>query len=294
MTRPLLTLVECKFCGGRSTIKYGRARGKQCYRCKECGHKFVANDNFVRMNTASRVIAAALDLYFEGLSVWKVRKQVAKVFGVGISHMTVWRWVMKYSALVAELSKILEPRLSGIWHVDETMVNVGGSLKWFWDVIDERTRFIVATHLSGDRSVDQVKVLFRRSLEAAKARPLKVMTDGLRSYEEGFRKVFYSRRKENRVEYVRSPGIRGRSHNNLIERFHGTIKDRTKPMRGFKADYSCKAILDGFVAHYNFVRGHLGLDCRTPAEAAGLDLPVDGGWGDLVKLATWNQTAKEG
>ena len=281
MTRPLLTLVECKFCGGRSTIKYGRARGKQCYRCKECGHKFVANDNFVRMNTASRVIAAALDLYFEGLSVWKVRKQVAKVFGVGISHMTVWRWVMKYSALVAELSKILEPRLSGIWHVDETMVNVGGSLKWFWDVIDERTRFIVATHLSGDRSVDQVKVLFRRSLEAAKARPLKVMTDGLRSYEEGFRKVFYSRRKENRVEYVRSPGIRGRSHNNLIERFHGTIKDRTKPMRGFKADYSCKAILDGFVAHYNFVRGHLGLDCRTPAEAAGLDLPVDGGWGDL-------------
>src|SRR3990172_815511 len=291
MTRPLLTLVECKFCGGRSTIKYGRARGKQCYRCKECGHKFVANDNFGRMNTASRVIAAALDLYFEGLSVWKVRKQVAKIFGVRISHMTVWRGVMKYSSLVAELSKTLEPSLSGIWQVDETTVNVGGNLKWFWDVIDERTRFIVATHLSGDRSVDQVKVLFRRSLEAAKARPLKVMTDGLRSYEEGFRKVFYSRRKENRVEYVRSPGIRGRSHNNLIERFHGTIKDRTKPMRGFKADYSCKAILDGFVAHYNFVRGHLGLDCRTPAEAAGLDLPVDGGWADLVRVATWNRTA---
>lgn len=41
------------------------------------------------------------------------------------------------------------------------------------------------------------------------------------------------------MEYVRSPGLRGRPNNNLIERFHGTIKDRTKPMRGFKADYSC-------------------------------------------------------
>jgi len=151
----------------------------------------------------------------------------------------------------------------------------------------------VATHLSGDRSVDQVKVLFKRSLEAAKARPQRIMTDGLRSYEEGFRKVFYSRRKENRVEYIRSPGIRGRSHNNLIERFHGTIKDRTKPMRGFKADYSCSTILDGFVAHYNFVRGHLGLDGMTPAQAANLDLPLDGGWADLVRVATWNRTAKE-
>ena len=286
--------MECKFCGGRSTIKYGHARGKQCYRCKDCGHKFVANDNFVRMNTTCRVIALALDLYFEGLSVWKVRKQVAKIFGIQISHMSVWRWVLKYSALVSELSRTLEPSLSGTWHVDETMVSVGGQLKWFWDIIDERTRFIVATHLSGDRSVEQVKVLFRRSLENAKGRPQRVMTDGLQSYGEGFNKVFYRRRKEERVEYVRSPGLRGRPNNNLIERFHGTIKDRTKPMRGFKADYSCGAILDGFVAHYNLLRGHLALDGRTPAEASGLDLPLEGGWADLVRIATWSKTAKGG
>ncbi len=94
--------------------------------------------------------------------------------------------------------------------------------------IDERTRYIVATHLSGDRSIAEVKTLFKKSLETAKVRPLRITSDGLQSYQEGFRKVFYSRRREDRVEYIRSPGLRGRANNNLIERFHGTVKERTK------------------------------------------------------------------
>jgi len=73
-------------------------------------------------------------------------------------------------------------------------------------------------------------------------------------YRSGFSKVFYSHRRERPVEYVRSPGIRGQPDNNLIERFHGTIEDRTNPIRGFKAEYSFGAVLDGFVVHYNLLR----------------------------------------
>lgn len=285
--------MECKYCGETATVKDGHKRGSQQYRCKECGHKFVDNGKFAKMRNTCAIIATALDLYFEGLSVWKVRKQVARIFGVRISHMAVWRWVMKYSALAAELMKTLEPSLSGAWHVDETMVSIGGELKWFWDIIDERTRYIVATHLSGNRSIAQVKALFKKSLESAKVRPLRITSDGLQAYQEGIRKVFYGRRRQDRVEYIRSPGIRGRANNNLIERFHGTLKDRTKVMRGLKAEHSGGTILDGFVAHYNLLRGHLALDGRTPAQAADLDLPLEGGWADLVKVATWNRTAKE-
>lgn len=37
---------------------------------------------------------------------------------------------------------------------------------------------------------------------------------------------------------------------------------------------SVKVFTDGFRAYYNFVRPHMGLDGRTPAEMAGLDLEL--------------------
>ncbi len=39
---------------------------------------------------------------------------------------------------------------------------------------------------------------------------------------------FYSRYKEHRVEFVRRAGIRAKETNNVIERLHGTLKDRLK------------------------------------------------------------------
>lgn len=38
--------------------------------------------------------------------------------------------------------------------------------------------------------------------------------------------------------------------------------------------------------HYNFVRPHQSLDGKTPAEAAGINLNINDGWGDLIELAT--------
>jgi transposase-like protein len=60
------------------------------------------------------------------------------------------------------------------------------------------------------------------------------VVDGLWAYEKGFKKVFYSRYKEHRVEFVKRAGIRARETNNVVERLHGTLKDRLKPLRGLK------------------------------------------------------------
>ncbi len=72
--------MECKYCGPENVIKYGKSKGKQCYFCKDCKHKFVDNGTFVKMRTKDKVIVTALDLYFEGLSVRKVQRQIAKIF----------------------------------------------------------------------------------------------------------------------------------------------------------------------------------------------------------------------
>lgn len=53
-----------------------------------------------------------------------------------------------------------------------------------------------------------------------------------------------------------------------IERFHGTLKDRTKILRALANKESAKVVLDGWLVHYNFFRPHGGLGGKTPAEAA--------------------------
>lgn len=57
--------------------------------------------------------------------------------------------------------------------------------------------------------------------------------------------------KAPRTEHVRIPNIRDRSNNNMVERLHGTLKDRLKPTRGLKGEETVRTLLEGWVVHYN-------------------------------------------
>ncbi len=55
--------------------------------------------------------------------------------------------------------------------------------------------------------------------------------------------------------------------------------------RGWKSMGS--AIPEGNRVFYNFVRPHMALDEQTPAQAAGIDLKLDGNkWMELIRQAT--------
>jgi len=75
------------------------------------------------MRTEKDVIVAAFDLYFEGLSVRKARRQLANILRVKVSQMTIWKWIIKYSKLAKEFVDSLKlENIGGNWHVDETTV----------------------------------------------------------------------------------------------------------------------------------------------------------------------------
>jgi hypothetical protein len=70
----------------------------------------------------------------------------------------------------------------------------------------------------------------------------------------------------------------------LVERLHGTEKERIKVMRGFDNERGTAALIEGFRAHYNLVREHQTLG-STPAVAAGF-APLGGfRWHELLKRA---------
>jgi transposase-like protein len=276
--------MPCKYCGSEKIVKDGKVKGQQVYKCKDCGHRFFQNNGFSKMRVEKNLIVAALNFYYDGLSLRKTQKNLEQIFGQRVNQVTILRWIKKYSKLVRGFTMTFTPQLSGLWHEDETMLSCEGRNVWFWEMIDEDTRFLVASQLSGTRTLEDAIAVFKRGFDQSKVRPRAVFVDGSFVYETAFNRVFYTLRKDTRPELVQRVGIRARETNNLVERLHGTLKDRTKPMRGLKSFESSKALLEGYAIHYNFCRPHQSLNGKTPAQAARTLAPST--WKGLIDEAT--------
>jgi putative transposase len=276
--------MNCKYCHSESVVKNGKVNGKQVYKCKACGKRFVKNGKFAKMRTDKNIIVAAINLYYDGLSLRKTQQNLKRLFGKKVSQVTILNWIKKYSILVKEYVKTLVPQLSGLWHEDETMLDCEGRNVWFWEMIDEDTKFLVASHLSETRTLKDTIAIFQKGLDQSKVRPRAVFVDGSHAYKTAYNKVFRTLKKATRPEFVQRVGVRTRETNNIVERLHGTLKDRTRPMRGLKDFESTNAILEGYTVHYNYVREHQSLGGKTPAEAARTNAPDN--WKALIEEAT--------
>jgi putative transposase len=285
---PVGNEMKCKYCGSESVTKKGFVAKRQLYKCKDCGHRFYANENFVKMRLDKSNIVTALNIYYDGLSLRKTQRNLEQIYGVKVSQVTILNWIKKYSKLVKEYVATLEPQLSGKWHEDETLLKCEGKNIWFWEMVDEDTKFLVASHISGTRTLEDTIAVFKKGLDQSKKRPQKVCVDGSYVYNTAFNKVFYSRYKADRVELVQRVGIRARETNNVVERLHGTLKDRTRVMRGLKVEESTKALLEGYAIHYNYVRPHQSLQGKTPAQEARIQSPNN--WKGLIENATQYET----
>jgi len=279
------------------------------YECRSCGRKFSGREGFHNRRADPEKIALALDLYFRGLSLRKIADHFRQVYNLKLSAMTVYRWITHYSRLAAEWMDAQGARTSDRWHVDETVVNVNGANTYLWNVLDSESRFLLATHISRDRSIENTRAPLRKAKGATPDRPFEVMTDGMPAYPVAVRKELGRKataadlsvpgalgwspinRNATLNPHHRVPSIRAKESNNKIERFHGTEKERTKVMRAFDNESGASVLAEGFRVHYNLVRDHQALG-MTPGEAAGI--PVGDGfrWKKIIEHASkpWRVT----
>ncbi len=79
-------------------------------------------------------------------------------------------------------------------------------------------------------------------------------------------------------------GLTSKTNNNVIERYHGTYRERDKVMRAIDNTESGKQMMDYWRTYYNFVREHSALDGLTPANAAGILIGTSRNrWMDLIE-----------
>ncbi len=288
-----LAIQSCP-CGSKNFMKNGNIRikggQKQRFLCRDCKKTFFA-DPTVNYMKNPKVISMAFDLYFKGLSLRKITDTLNQFFGVKIHHETIRRWLMKFSEAMNRYTEQFTPKVSEAWHVDEQAIKSKGKQKWAWNVLDENTRFLIANNITDSRYIKDAREVLQKAKETAKSNPKFIITDGLWSYEKAIKKEFGKSGQPKYLSpqtmHVRLRTLKEKPNNNLIERFHGTFRERDKTMRGFKGQEEVFA--DGFRVYYNFIRGHQSLG-TTPAQASGIDLKLDRNrWLGLLKQSLKNK-----
>jgi transposase-like protein len=296
--------LSCEKCGSAETVRDGIRTNKagkvQRFTCKVCGYRFVVNEGFLKMKNDGKIVCLALDLYFKGNSFRKIADTLSQFYGVSVEHSTIIRWLQKYVQIAKAFVDDLKPELSGIYHVDEMVVRVrktepmkignkygvqNENFAWLWNLADHDTRFLLASRVSKRRNVEDARAVFQDAKKLMVKRPLAVVHDGLHAYNDAFTNEFYTNYGP-RIENVRSVGQRDEGLNQMVERVNNTVRDREKTFRGMDNDKSAQIMADGMRINYNFIRPHMGLDGKTPAQVAGLDLGLDGiRWKALIKNA---------
>jgi len=282
--------IACKYCGSHNVIKWGTFRGIQRFWCKDCERKFADNDALPNMQTPTEQVGAAIGMFYEGQSLNSICRTLAQIYNSHPSDSTVYRWVTRFTQKAVGEAKDCKLNVGDVWVADETVLKIGGKNVWFWDIIDSKTRFLLASVVSTNRGTREAKTLMEKAQARAGKTPKYVLTDKLAAYVDGIEQAFGAD-----AEHIRSKPFTCENSTNFIERFHGTLKARTKVMRGLKDIETAKLFTDGWLLHYNFIRPHDTLS-KTPAEAAGVKFPYRN-WQEIVSKGqpiTPRQTSSTG
>ncbi len=160
--------IHCKTCKSTDTVKYGTYKGVQRWYCKKCKRKFSDTDTLSRMKTPIRHIASALSMYYGGMSLNSIRRHLDQQYDYRPSESTLYDWLTRFSKVAIKEAKDYKPDVGDVWIADETVLKIGGDKIWFWDIIDTKTRFLLASHMSFTRTTHDARVLLARAARRAR------------------------------------------------------------------------------------------------------------------------------
>lgn len=129
--------------------------------------------------------------------------------------------------------------------------------------------------------------MFRQGRHVAGKAPHTLITDGALNFSSAFESAFYRENKALAIQHIRHVRMSGDKNNNRMERFNGELRDREKVMRSLKKADS--PLLAGCQIFHNYIRPHMALDGKTPAEMAGIEVRGKDKWLTLIQNGSRSQ-----
>jgi len=274
--------MNCKYCQSPSTTKYGTYATTdgvdiQRYFCNDCKRKFTELDTLPKMKKPIKEIASAMAGYYGGEPIDAIQNRLNQDYDDYLSEMAIYKWIARFTREAIEKAKDFTPIVGNTWVADETGINVGGRNVWFWDIIDSDSRYLLASHVSLKRTTRDAQILIEKAIERAGKHPKVIITDKLNAYIDGIELASLGFAKHKQSE----PFVKEDS-TNMIERFHGILKQRTDAMHHFKDIDTARLITEGWLIHYNFFKEHESLGNVSPAHHMKIKLPFSD-WEDIVR-----------
>jgi transposase-like protein len=218
------------------------------------------------------VIVLAVRWYLRfGLS-YRDLEELLTERGIEVDHVTIYRWVQRFTPLLADAARPCRHAVGDRWQVDETYVKVAGRWRYVYRAIDQFGQ-VIDVVVWPRRDAGAARRFFQRAIGATKVTPAKVATDQARLYLAVLEELLPA--AWHRTD---------RYANNRVECDHGRLKARVRPMRGLKQDRSARVIIMGHAFIQNVRRGHYELAVEEPANRR-----VAVAFDELA-LAMWSRT----
>ncbi len=193
----------------------------------------VPRSTFAGFRFPADVIVLAVRWYLRfGLSNRAVEELLAER-GIQVDHVTVYRWVLRFTPLLAEAARPCRHALGDRWRVDETYVKVAGKWRYVYRAIDQFGQ-VIDVFVCARRDADAADRFFQQAIGSTRVRPVEVTTDRAPVYPAVLEALLPA--AWHRTDQYA---------NNRIECDHGRLKARLRPMRGLKQDRSAEVIIAG-------------------------------------------------
>ena len=152
--------------------------------------------------------------------------------GIQADQVTIYRWVQRFTPLLAEAARPCRHGVGDRWQVDETYVKVASKWRYVYRAIDQFGQ-VIDVLVSPRRDVRAARRFFEQAIGTTKSRPIEVVTDQALTYPIVL------------DELLPTAWHRTDRYANRVEADDGRLKARLRPMRGLKQDRSARVIIAG-------------------------------------------------
>jgi len=112
------------------------------------------------MKTPANQVSSALNIFYGGMSIKAIRRNLQQEYGNMPSTATICEWIQKFTQYATDSIEVYQPeKIGDTWIVDETVLEIDGQNVWLFDLIDDRSRFLLSTRLTTSRTTRDAQIL---------------------------------------------------------------------------------------------------------------------------------------
>jgi IS6 family transposase len=157
--------------------------------------------------------------------------------GIEVDHVTLYRWVQRFTPLVIEAARPCRHVARDRWFVDETNVKVSGVWRYAYRAMDQQGQ-VIDVYVSQRRDIASARTFFTAAL-SVHGDPSGVITDRAPALANVIEDLVPAALHNNGQDE------NNRVENNRGECDHGRLKARLRPMRGLKTERTASVVIRG-------------------------------------------------